>query len=97
MKIFAYIEGTLVGSQQAESFKDEKGEDVVYFENQILTPDGVLQLNSKAGYQEQIGQKGVAKLAMRQLYNDSGNVKGHKITLAGFIVGEAIAEEITDV
>jgi len=94
MKIFAYIEATLVASQQAEPFKDEKGEDVVYFENQLLTEDGVMQLNSKASFNdaEKLGKKGVAKIAVRQIYNDSGNVKGHKLTLAGFAVGEEIDE-----
>jgi len=93
MKIFAYIEATLVASQQADPFKDDKGEDVVYFENQLLTEDGVLQLNSKSGFDdERIGKKGVAKLALRQVYNESGNVKGHKITLAGFSVGDVIDE-----
>jgi len=94
MKQFLYTEGKLIASTQAETFKDDKGEDVVYFENQILTPDGVLQMNSKGTFEDSVGEEGVAKVACRQLYNESGNIKGHKLTLAGFTPGEAIDEAV---
>lgn len=81
-----------MSSVQAEPFKDEQGVDVVYHENVVMSDEGMLQLNSKDSFADSLEKRGVVKIRVRQLFNENGTIKGHKLTLAGFTQGESIEE-----
>jgi len=87
--MFLYAEGEILTSVEAEPFQDSEGQTVKYSVNTLRLPDGILTLNSKDSFGE-LGKHGVAKIKVRQLYNENGSIKGSKLTLAGFVVGESI-------
>lgn len=90
--MYLFAEGEIRTSVQAEPFKDENGMDVVYYENVVETDDGQLNLNSKDDFSAVAKTRGVIKIRVKQLYSESGFVKGHKLTLAGFTQGESMDE-----
>jgi len=92
--MYVYTEGEIRSSVRAEPFNDENGKEVVYFINTVETDDGQLTLNSKESFDADAKKRGVLKVRVRQLYNENGSIKGHKLTLAGYTAGmEMPAEE----
>jgi len=83
--MIAYARGTIKISEEAEPFKDDKGEEVRYCVNYIKFEDGkVAELNSRDSYTSFEGKEGICKLNVNAQYN----AKGYKITLAGFKLDE---------
>lgn len=94
-KARVYCEAKLISSELAESFKDDKGQDVVYAVNFLKTKEGdMLELNSKNDYGILEGKEGVAEIVLRSVDGQKANV--YKASLAGFQEGVTIdqGEEI---
>jgi len=91
--MYLYCEGKIASSVQAEPFADADGKEVIYHENVVITEDGVLNINSKESFKGVTDTTGVIKLRCRQLYNENGSIKGHKLTLAAFNAGLEIPKE----
>jgi len=86
MKLYANATLRIV---EKNSFADENNQTVEFFTNFLKNEDGeVIEVNSKEDYSEHEGKFGVAAIRVRKQ-----DTKGFKLTLAGFVPGEAAPEE----
>lgn len=84
MKI--HLRGKIVATEAPPSFKDENGQDVIYFKNYIKSEDGeMFDANSKDNYQEYEGETGVCTFNARKT-NVAGG--GWKLSLSGFEIAD---------